>query len=73
MDIQVDHNSGKATKIPLSIFPEYTKYEGIVDIMDALLEECLIHELVRFLSQISQLLYELIPFIDEGLHPPHVY
>ena len=36
--------------------------------MDALLEECILHKQNMLLSNISQILYELIPLIDKAFH-----
>ena len=48
----------------------YIKYGGIANIMDALLKYFLLHELIRLLSYISQILYGFISFVDEGYLPP---
>ena len=41
--------------------------EGITDnIMYVLLEYCLFHKHIRLMSNISQLLYDFVPFVDKG-------
>ena len=50
----------------------YIKDGSIFNIMNALLEYFLLHELIRLMSQISHILHDFILLFDEGYSPSHV-
>ena len=43
---------------------DYNKDGGIFNILHVILEECLLHKLVRLIPYLSQIIYGLIPFFD---------
>ena len=45
---------------------KYRKDGGVVNILDELLKECLLHAIIRFLFQLSKLFYSFVPLVNEG-------